>query len=132
MLHGISGSGSKPAEMLGNGREEMLHEKGRSGRGTFGLSSYFVGSFRWCPGAELNHRHTDFQSVALPTELPGRLAEGAYRGDSAFLSSQASWHPSLSNGPVDRAPGSRRLVAYLMRRLAEDFWLDFVHVMFYY
>src|SRR5436305_4768366 len=26
---------------------------------------------RWCPGAELNHRHTDFQSVALPTELPG-------------------------------------------------------------
>src|SRR5437763_11588459 len=25
----------------------------------------------WCPGAELNHRHTDFQSVALPTELPG-------------------------------------------------------------
>src|SRR5271155_999993 len=27
---------------------------------------------KWCPGAELNHRHTDFQSVALPTELPGR------------------------------------------------------------
>ena len=26
----------------------------------------------WCPGAELNRRHTDFQSVALPTELPGR------------------------------------------------------------
>jgi hypothetical protein len=30
---------------------------------------------RWCPGAELNHRHTDFQSVALPTELPGRFGE---------------------------------------------------------
>ena len=44
---------------------------------------------RWCPGAELNHRHTDFQSVALPTELPGRLARGAYRGDSACLSSRA-------------------------------------------
>ena len=27
---------------------------------------------RWCPGADLNHRHTDFQSAALPTELPGR------------------------------------------------------------
>ena len=26
---------------------------------------------KWCPGAELNHRHTDFQSAALPTELPG-------------------------------------------------------------
>jgi hypothetical protein len=25
----------------------------------------------WCPGAELNHRHADFQSAALPTELPG-------------------------------------------------------------
>src|SRR5271166_2438170 len=44
---------------------------------------------RWCPGAELNHRHTDFQSVALPTELPGRLARGAYRGNFAFLSSRA-------------------------------------------
>src|SRR5437868_15338371 len=29
---------------------------------------------RWCPGAELNHRHTDFQSVALPAELPGHAA----------------------------------------------------------
>src|SRR6185437_3584383 len=28
----------------------------------------------WCPGAESNHRHCDFQSHALPTELPGRRA----------------------------------------------------------
>src|SRR3954466_12116595 len=26
---------------------------------------------RWCPGADLNHRHADFQSAALPAELPG-------------------------------------------------------------
>ena len=26
--------------------------------------------FGWCPGAESNHRHEDFQSSALPTELP--------------------------------------------------------------
>ena len=26
---------------------------------------------RWCPGAGSNHRHCDFQSHALPTELPG-------------------------------------------------------------
>ena len=27
----------------------------------------------WCPGADSNHRHEDFQSSALPTELPGLL-----------------------------------------------------------
>ena len=27
---------------------------------------------KWCPGADSNHRHEDFQSSALPTELPGR------------------------------------------------------------
>jgi Pyruvate/2-oxoacid:ferredoxin oxidoreductase delta subunit len=26
----------------------------------------------WCPEAESNHRHADFQSAALPTELSGR------------------------------------------------------------
>jgi hypothetical protein len=34
----------------------------------------------WCPGAELNHRHRDFQSRALPTELPGRRAAPLRRG----------------------------------------------------
>jgi hypothetical protein len=27
--------------------------------------------FYWCPGTESNRRHTPFQGVALPTELPG-------------------------------------------------------------
>ena len=35
--------------------------------------------FEWCPGAESNHRHEDFQSTALPLSYPGtgrRLALG--------------------------------------------------------
>src|SRR5437763_12711306 len=32
-----------------------------------------IGIFKkWWPGTELNRRHADFQSAALPTELPGR------------------------------------------------------------
>ena len=27
----------------------------------------------WCPEADLNHRHADFQSAALPTELSGHF-----------------------------------------------------------
>ena len=27
----------------------------------------------WWPGAGSNHRHADFQSAALPTELPGHI-----------------------------------------------------------
>ena len=34
----------------------------------------------WCPGAESNHRHEDFQSTALPTELPGRIPNGKRLG----------------------------------------------------
>jgi hypothetical protein len=33
----------------------------------------------WCPEADLNHRHADFQSAALPTELSGHL--GGFRGE---------------------------------------------------
>jgi hypothetical protein len=33
----------------------------------------------WCPGAESNHRHADFQSAALPTELPGPFPANAFR-----------------------------------------------------
>ena len=35
------------------------------------------------PGAESNHRHADFQSAALPTELPGRGSGGGGAGPAA-------------------------------------------------
>ena len=34
----------------------------------------------WWPKAELNRRHTDFQSVALPAELPGHKRLGGPYG----------------------------------------------------
>ena len=39
---------------------------------------------QWCPGTELNRRHADFQSAALPTELPGH--RGSSSETAAFYS----------------------------------------------
>src|SRR3984893_16196839 len=64
-----------------------------------------------CPGAELNHRHTDFQSVALPTELPGRSASGAYRGTAVILSSRALLGRPLARGLFNLAAGAITLLA---------------------
>jgi hypothetical protein len=39
----------------------------------------------WCPGADLNHRHADFQSTALPTELPGHIQLTNYDKNMVFF-----------------------------------------------
>ena len=48
--------------------------------------SYYRG---WCLGAELNHRHCDFQSHALPTELPRLMA--TRKGLEPSTSSVTGW-----------------------------------------
>ena len=50
---------------------------------------------KWCPGAESNHRHADFQSAALPLSYPGgpigkaRNNQGRHTCLSRFQSSPA-------------------------------------------
>ena len=50
-------------------------------------------------GAESNRRHVDFQSTALPTELPSRKSR-------VSLSSNAGW--SLKQKTLDAQPSSLR------------------------
>ena len=42
--------------------------------------NYCLHWVKWCPGADSNHRHADFQSAALPTELPGQIADPVWMG----------------------------------------------------
>src|SRR5258707_2090052 len=64
---------------------------------------------KWCPGTELNRRHEDFQSSALPTELPGpegglpRRARKIPRGGRA-VNAGVEWFIPAAGGA---APGGR-------------------------
>ena len=49
---------------------------------------------KWCPGADSNHRHADFQSAALPTELPGLR--------QAYIARTAAAKPAAGNGIAAR------------------------------
>ena len=51
----------------------------------------------WCRGAESNHRHRDFQSLALPTELP-RHKKLVFNGKQVnHLATRNGLEPSTSS-----------------------------------
>ena len=57
-------------------------------------------SERWCPGADSNHRHADFQSAALPTELPGPTVAML----RTFSRPNRADHDNTSKAPYKRSP----------------------------
>ena len=62
---------------------------------------------KWCPGAESNHRHADFQSAALPTELPGPFSEGEREAPdrgAALAAARKRVGYSMRFPPVQRSP----------------------------
>ena len=83
-------SGSGAAAVIGD-----LRICGRSGPAS--SSATFRRSEGWCPGAESNHRHCDFQSHALPTELPGHPA-------SPQVAARRSGCIGARPAPVQREP----------------------------
>src|SRR2546425_13040810 len=68
----------------------------------------------WCPGAESNHRHGDFQSPALPTELPGLAGAGLYAarnpgGSSDRAAGRAGGYSRASSCGDPSGPTARHL-----------------------
>ena len=59
-------------------------------------STVFHGREKWWPGSESNQRHADFQSAALPTELPGHCWNIPRRG---ALDRGARIRPAGPGGP---------------------------------
>ena len=54
-----------------------------------------MGGGIWCPGTESNRRHRDFQSRALPTELPGQESVGSAPIEAGRTNCPARCDPNL-------------------------------------
>ena len=88
-----------------------------------------LGANWWCPGAESNHGHADFQSAALPSELPGHTRFERYSagpiGCQQRVTLRARFrrpaHRSLRSHPSHCLPRGQRQFdrqAQTMRRMA--------------
>ena len=94
---------------------------------------------KWCPGAESNHRHADFQSAALPLSYPGiRCGDGAdcqpRRANESGAMAKLAWlgkresrrralfipvKPAWGQGfRVNRLPWNRIAIAKPLREIA--------------
>ncbi len=63
-------------------------------------------NFGWCPGTELNRRHADFQSAALPTELPGPEEGGEKSAENTTRKRGCKCrHPAVHSGASDPESG---------------------------
>jgi hypothetical protein len=83
------------------------------GRGSVPLSHHGVGRAvgikSWCPGAGSNHRHCDFQSHALPTELPGRRYRPKGLRAPGYSQPRRACPPCFAFGFVRRGLATARL-----------------------
>ena len=77
-----------------------------------------LSKMKWWPGRELNPRHADFQSAALPTELPGHpegttgSAYGRDHGSTFILPQQNNYNSRVALGK----PGHSRAVDFMFSR----------------
>jgi hypothetical protein len=97
-----------PSKGFGGRREQMTDGNFAAVDLRFALgsgSSPISVEEKWCPGAGSNHRHCDFQSHALPTELPGHVAGPETQASGRFI--------VRSGGPVH--PPSPSATARLAR-----------------
>ena len=77
----------------------------------------------WCPGAESNHRHCDFQSHALPTELPGRFQPQAAWERRFIVRPQGPVHhasPWASRGAAMRSAERGACPGMARRAMTQD------------
>ena len=80
---------------------EHLHSGAGNGARTrhlrLGKAALYQMSYsrEWCLRVDLNHRHRDFQSLALPTELPRQMA--IRKGLEPSTSSVTGWHSNQLN-----------------------------------
>src|SRR6266404_1569464 len=99
------------------------------GNGSLVMTGIFK---KWWPGTELNRRHADFQSAALPTELPGR--EGWASIECVRLSNYNNLHfepPNRVPECCERVENHARLWVQLWRKMlfSRTFWRNGICVL---